>query len=318
VSFIGSSTPRRPRNSEDVENALALIGNTRVVAIETPGGRIAAKAEYLQPGGSVKDRAARAVIERARARGTLRPGQPVIEMTSGNMGAGLAVVCGALGHPFVAVMSVGNSPARATMMRGLGAEVVLVDQVDGTLGRVTGSDIDAAAERARDIARERSGFYVDQFNNADCIAAHEETTGPELRAQLDRIDAFVAAVGSGATIIGTMRDLKRALPNVIGAAVEPGGAAVLSGESVIKPGHLLQGTGYGITPPLWDPLLVDLYFSVSDEEAELERAALGRIGLYVGFSSAANVVAARTLLASGKLPRNATVATVLADTGLKY
>ena len=298
--------------------ALALIGATRLAVIDVAGGRIVAKAEYLQPGGSVKDRAALFAIERARERGALRPGGPVVEMTSGNMGAGLAVVCGALGHAFVAVMSAGNSPERARMMRGLGADVVLVPQVDGTPGMVTGSDIGAAAERARAIARDREAYYVDQFANADCFAAHEETTGPELRAAMSRIDAFVACVGSGATLIGTLRDLKRHDARVLGVAVEPHGAAVLAGEPVTKPAHLLQGTGYGAVPPLWDAALVDAYLAVSDEDAARERAALGRRGLYVGYSSGANVAAARRLLASGRLRAGAIVTTILCDTGLKY
>jgi cysteine synthase A len=297
---------------------LSLIGATRVVEIAAGGGTIAVKAEYLQPGGSVKDRAARAAIEGARARGALRPGQTVVEMTSGNMGAALAVVCDALAHPFVAVMSEGNSPERARMIRGLGAEVILVPQVDGTAGCVTGGDIGAAAERARAVAREREAFYVDQFNNPDCFAAHERTTGPELRTAYPRLDAFLACVGTGATLIGTLRDLKRSQPQLIGVAVEPFGAAVLGGATVTKPAHILQGTGYGSTPPLWDAGLVDAFVTVSDQEAADERAALGRRGLYVGFSSGANVAAARALLASGRLRANAIVATILCDTGLKY
>ncbi|BDE06110.1 cysteine synthase [Vulcanimicrobium alpinum] len=296
----------------------ALIGSTKVVAIDAAGGTIAAKAEYLQPGGSVKDRAALAAIVNARRRGTLPPGGTVVEMTSGNMGAGLALVCGAFGHPFVAVMSRGNSPARAAMMRGLGAAVELVAQVDGSPGRVTGADIDAATRRARAIADERCAFFVDQFANADCVLAHETTTGPELRAALPRIDAFVACVGSGATLIGTLRDLKRRDRRVRGVAVEPHGAAVLAGEAVTKAAHLLQGTGYARIPPLWDASLVDAYASVTDEDASAERATLGRMGFYVGFSSAANVLAARRLLASGTLRDGAVVATVLCDTGLKY
>jgi cysteine synthase A len=302
------------------ENAgvLSLIGGTRTVEIDVPGGRIAAKAEFLQPGGSVKDRAARAAIESARARGSLRPGQTVVEMTSGNMGAGLAVVCDALGHPFVAVMSNGNSPQRATIMRGLGAEVILVAQVDGSPGCVTGADITAAAERAVTLARERDAFFVDQFHNADCVTAHETTTGPELRGAYPRLDAFVACVGSGATFVGTLRDLKRHDPRVLGIAVEPAGAAVLAGEPMVKPAHVLQGTGYGLVPPLWEPELVDGFASVTDDEAAETRIWLGRLGLYVGFSSGANVAAARRLLASEKLRADATVATILCDSGLKY
>jgi len=309
----GSAALTTPR-----PGALTLIGATRIAILDVPGGRIAAKAEYLQPGGSVKDRAALFAIEGARRCGALSAGAPVIEMTSGNMGAGLAVVCGVLRHPFTAVMSAGNSVRRASMMRALGAEVVLVAQVDGTPGRVTGSDIAAAAAEARRLARERGAFYVDQFANRDCFAAHEATTGPELRAALDRIDAFVACVGTGATLLGTLRDLKRSDPRVRGVAVEPAGAAVLAGRSVTNPAHLLQGAGYALVPPQWDASLVDAFAGVTDEEAAAERRALARIGLDVGYSSAANVAAAKRLLASGELRDGATVATALADTGLKY
>ena len=131
--------------------ALDLIGRTPLVALHRVydgPGRIIAKAEFLQPGGSVKDRAAKAIVLAAREDGRLKPGMPVVEMTSGNMGAGLAVVCAALGHPFIATMSAGNSPARARMMEGLGAKVVLVPQADGTPGQVTGADVSAAAEEA--------------------------------------------------------------------------------------------------------------------------------------------------------------------------
>src|SRR5207237_5061017 len=129
--------------------------------------------------------------------------------TSGNMGAGLAVVCSALGHPFVAVMSRGNSAARKTQMEALGAEVVLVHQVDGSPGKVTGRDIDAAVDRARQIAGERDAFYVDQFHNDSGIRAHEQTTGPEIWQQTSgKIDAFVCIVGTGASLVGTGRYLR--------------------------------------------------------------------------------------------------------------
>src|SRR6516162_5995108 len=148
-------------------SSAGLIGRTPVLELSriwNGPGRILAKAEFMQPGGSVKDRAARAIIEAARADGRLKPSAPVVEMTSGNMGAGLAVVCAALGHPLVVAMSAGNSPQRARMLEALGAEVVLVPQVDGSPGQVTGSDVTAAAKVAQRIAAERRGFYVDQFN----------------------------------------------------------------------------------------------------------------------------------------------------------
>ena len=260
-------------------------------------GRIVTKVEFLQPGGSVKDRAAKAILMAARQDGRLRPGMPVVEMTSGNMGAGLAVVCAALGHPFVATMSAGNSPARARMMEGLGARVVLVPQVDGTPGQVTGPDVAAAAEEAAQIA-------------------HEAGTGPEILAQCDQaVTGWVATVGTGCTFLGVARALKAANPATLCVAVEPEGSAPLAGQPIIKPRHIVQGTGYSLIPPHWDAGLMDL--GLTDTEDWHHRLAT-REGPYVGYSAAANVCAAAKLLVSGRLGPDATVATVLCDTGLKY
>jgi len=241
-------------------------------------------------------------------------------MTSGNMGAGLAIVCAAFEHPFTAVMSAGNSPARASMMRGLGAEVVLTAQVDGTPGRVTGKDIAAATAAAVTLAAESGAFYVDQFNSVDCVAAHETTTGPELWAQLDgQIDAFVACVGSAGSFVGIARFLKAKNPAIRCVCVEPKGAEILAGRAVTKASHLLQGTGYGLVPPLWQSELMDGAISISDEEAEQWRWLIGsQEGLYVGYSAAANVCAAVQLLKSGVLSAASHVVTLLCDTGLKY
>lgn len=304
-------------------SVLDLIGRTPLVALSrlhTGPGRILAKAEFVQPGGSVKDRAALQIIQDARAAGRLAPGQTVVEMTSGNMGAGLAVVCNALGHPFVVTMSEGNSPARARMLEALGAEVVLVRQVDGCPGQVTGADIKAAAESAERIAAERNGYYVDQFNDPACVKAHEVGTGPEIwEAVGGEMDAFVAAVGTGGTFVGASRFLKRQRPDLTCVAVEPEGAEVLAGNEVTKPCHRLQGTGYGRVPPQWSSELADGYLAVSDDEADDYRSLLARReGLHVGYSSAANVCAAVKLIEGGRLGRSPTVVTVLCDTGLKY
>lgn len=303
-----------------VPSALDLIGNTALVALDRvhPGpGRILAKAEFLNPGGSVKDRAALEIIRAARADGRLADGAPVVEMTSGNMGAGLAVVCAALGHPLIVTMSAGNSAARARMLEGLGAQVVLVDQVDGAPGQVTGADIAAAADVAAQIAQDRGGFYVDQFNAAEGIAAHQRT-GAEIWDQSGGVvDAWVASVGTGCTFLGVAQALK---PRGVACfAVEPEGSEPLSGRGITKARHLLQGTGYGVVPPHWDAALVDGYLSVADREAEDWRTALAhREGLYLGYSAAANVCAVVKLIASGRLGEDPVVATVLCDTGLKY
>ncbi|UEM24354.1 cysteine synthase family protein (plasmid) [Skermanella mucosa] len=306
-----------------VTSALDLIGKTPLITLSraySGPGRIVAKAEFLQPGGSVKDRAAKAILLAAREDCRLRPGMPVVEMTSGNMGAGLAVVCATLNHPLVVTMSAGNSPARAKMLEGLGAEVVLVAQVDGSPGQVTGRDVEAAAEAARAIADERDGFYVDQFHAAEGITAHETTTGPEILEQLGRpVDGWVAAVGTGCTFMGVAKALKAANSATICAVVEPYGCRPLAGEPVAKARHILQGIGYGAIPPHWDPTLMDLSLVVSDDEAEKWRRKLAiEEGLYVGYSAAANVCAAANLLQSGRLEADAVVATVLCDTGLKY
>jgi cysteine synthase A len=305
------------------ESAIDLIGKTPLVALDriySGPGRIVAKAEFLQPGGSVKDRAAKAILLAAREDGRLRPGMPVIEMTSGNMGAGLAVACAALGHPLVVTMSAGNSPARAKMLEGLGAEVILVAQIDGSPGQVTGRDVEAAAEAAHVIACERDGFYVDQFHAAEGITAHETTTGPEILEQLGHpVDGWVAAVGTGCTFMGVTKALRAANSTTVCAAVEPLGCRPLAGEPTTKARHMLQGIGYGLVPPHWDPTLMNMSLGVSDEEAEHWRRKLAREeGLYVGYSAAANVCAAVKLLQSGQLHADAVVATVLCDTGLKY
>ena len=319
--MVSSSSPSFP--AKVVSSALDLIGSTPLIALDRVHGgpgRILAKAEFMQPGGSVKDRAARAILLAARADGRLAPGAPVIEMTSGNMGAGLAVACATLEHPLVVTMSAGNSVQRARMMEALGAEVVLVPQVDGAPGQVTGLDVKAAAETARRIAAERGGFYVDQFHAPECQQAHREGTGPEIWAQSgERVDAWVATVGTGATFVGVAAFLRQQNPSVLCVAVEPEGCQPLAGLPVTKPRHLIQGTSYGSVPPHWDAGLMNVSVAVTDEEVQRWRRLLAtREGLHVGYSAAANVGACAALLGSGRLAAEAVVVTVLCDTGLKY
>lgn len=304
-------------------SVLDLIGNTPLISlgrIAGGRGRILAKAEFLQPGGSVKDRPARKIIELAYEQGRLTPGQPVVEMTSGNMGAGLALVCSAFGNPFTAVMSAGNSIERVRMLEGLGTTVVRVPQVEGTPGQVTGRDIEAAASAARRVASDTGAYYVDQFNNPGSILAHEQNTGPEIWNQTEgELDAFVAMVGSGGTFVGTSRFLKKKNGSVICAAVEPKGAAILAGKGVTDTKHVMQGAGYSLVPPLWDASLADCFLEVSNEEAIETKRRLGiEQGLYVGYSAAANVCAAVQLFDLGVVREGGTVVTILCDTGLKY
>ncbi len=303
-------------------NALDLIGNTPLLKLSNlhPGpGEIFVKAEHLQPGGSIKDRAALQIIKDAYSTGILETGNPVVEMTSGNMGSGLAVVCNLYGNPFTAVMSKGNSPERVKMLKGLGAKVERVPQVNGTEGKVTGKDIDAAVSRAIELTKESNGFYVDQFNNNSCVKAHYNNTGPEIWKELVNISAFVASVGTGASFIGTSKYLKQQNSNVKCAVVEPSKSRYLAKGVVEDPKHILQGTGYGRALPFWEPGLVDEFLCVTNDEAKEYQRLLGsRESLFVGFSSAANVCAAIKYLESGKLGKSAKVVTFLCDTGLKY
>ncbi|MBL7698684.1 MAG: cysteine synthase family protein [Chitinophagaceae bacterium] len=301
-------------------NSLDLIGNTPLLQLDKiPGssGKIFAKAEYLQPGGSVKDRTALQVIRDAYESEKLRNGQVVVEMTSGNMGAGLAFVCARFGNPFVAVMPQGNSPERLRILKALGAEVILTEQVDGTPGMVTGKDIQFATDVAKEIAEKRNGFYVDQFNNPSGIKAHFTTTGPEILKNLPDIDVFVAIIGSGGTFTGTSKFLKSKNSGIKCIAVEPANAAILKTGKVEDAKHIIQGTGYGIVPPHWKKELADDIITVTDGEvrAMTKRLSLEE-GLYVGYSSGANVAAALKYLQSQEAALN--IATILCDSGYKY
>ena len=176
------------------ESILGAIGNTpsvwldRITTQSGVQGRILAKLDYLNPGFSKKDRAALGIIRAAEASGDLAPGQTVVELTSGNMGTGLAIVCGVLGYPFIAVMSKGNSPERARMMQALGAEVILVDQAPGAkIGEVSGQDLQLVENTAREVTTSRNAFRADQFNHPGNAAAHETGTGPELWEDLSLI-----------------------------------------------------------------------------------------------------------------------------------
>ncbi len=302
------------------KNSIELIGNTPLIRLDglTDGAfNLFAKLEYLLPGGSVKDRAALQILKDAYASASLIKGQLVVEMTSGNMGSGLAVVCKQFGNPFVAVMPKGNSPERIKILEALGAEVLLTDQVDGKEGMVTGNDIKYASKIAQDLALAKNGFYVDQFNNPSSIKAHFETTGPEILKDLESIDAFVSSVGTGATFIGISKFLKSKNNKIKCIAVEPENAAILKTGEVMNPQHIIQGTGYSLVPPHWDPELVDEIITVSDSEVKMMTRKLCREeGLFVGYSSGANVVAA---IKFGKLiGADKNIVAILCDTGYKY
>ena len=211
-----------------------LVEVARLAQAQNLNGRLLVKCEYLNPGSSKKDRIALEMIREAKAKGDLRPKQVVIELTSGNTGTGLAIVCRALDHPFVAVMSRGNTMERARMMRALGAEVVLVDRAPGSLpNQVSGDDLARVEERAQELTRERGAYRCDQFNLAGNCLAHERTTGPEIWQQAGgQIDIFLDFAETAGTWTGVMRTLKRMNPEVRGYLVEPREAAVLAGSEI--------------------------------------------------------------------------------------
>jgi cysteine synthase A len=304
-------------------SVLEAIGNTPLVELSrltrSLPGRILLKLEYLNPGFSKKDRAALGIIEEAERSGALRAGQTVVELTSGNMGTGLAIVCAVKGYPFVAVMSRGNSTERAQMMCALGAEVVLVDQAPGSpSGQVSGEDLKRVEERTQEISRERGAFRADQFLLEGNWRSHAERTGPEILRQAGHIDAFCDFVGSGGTFRGCAEAFRAAVPSVRCYVVEPAGAAVIAGQSTTRPNHRIQGGGYSI-PDLnfLRDFALDGCLQITDEEAiDCARRMAREEGIFAGFSTGANVAAALKLLNGGH--RGQTVVTLACDSGLKY
>ena len=310
--------------SEILNNVSEAIGNTPLVALDkiTVGlnGRILAKLEMLNPGFSKKDRPALQIIADAEAEGRLQPGQTVVELTSGNMGTGLAIVCGNRGYPFVAVMSKGNSAERARMMTALGAEVILVDQLpDSVPGQVSGGDLARVEEVAERITRERRAFRADQFKLAGNLKSHYLHTGPELFSQSGgSITAFCDFVGSGGNYAGVALYLKEQDASIQCYVVEPRGAAAASGKLVTHPDHPIQGGGYSMNElKFLEDVPVDGYLEVSGEEARNATRRLAREeGIFAGFSSGANLAAAIKLL-QGPLAGH-TIGIMICDSGLKY
>ena len=235
-------------------SVIDAIGNTplirldRLVAARGLSGTILAKLDYLNPGFSKKDRAAKGLIEDAERKGQLQPGQTVVELTSGNMGTGLAIVCAIKGYPFIAVMSKGNSPERARQMTALGAQVVLVDQLPGSVaGEVCGGDLEAVEKEAQRLTAEHGAFRADQFHREGAWLAHYHGTGAEIWAQSGgALDGFADFAGTGGTYAGVTRALKERNPAIRGYIVEPEGAAAIAGSRVTQPSHPIQGGGYAI------------------------------------------------------------------------
>jgi len=286
------------------DNILDLIGNTPL--LELKGERILAKAEFLNPGGSIKDRVAVAMLEGAERDGKLKPGSIVIEPTSGNTGIGVALVGRLKGYQVRIAMPEGMSQERKKLIRALGAELILTPNEESIAG---------AVKYARDLVASDPRFYMpNQFENPDNPRVHYEETARELWRQTSGdIDSFVAGVGSGGTLQGVGKFLKDHKPGVRIVAVEPKNVSALLGH---EPGlHQIQGIGDGFIPPVLDVSLVDEVIEVTDEDAIETTRQLGRDhGLLVGISSGANVWAARQL----RERHGGTVATVLPDRAERY
>jgi len=286
------------------DNVLDLIGNTPLLRLKQE--RVFAKAEFLNPGGSIKDRVARAMLEGAERDGRLKPDSVIVEPTSGNTGIGLALVGRLKGYAVRIVMPEGMSEERKKLIRALGAELVLTPDKDSLGG---------AVERARQIAAEDSRVFVpQQFENPDNPRVHYEETAPELWRQMTGdIACFVAGVGSGGTLQGVGTFLKEHNPDIKIYAVEPRNVSALLGH---EPGlHQIQGIGDGFVPAVLDVSLVDGVLEVTDEVAIQTTRQLGaEHGLLVGISSGANVWAARQL--AKRIDGN--IATILPDRAERY
>lgn len=290
---------------------LETIGNTPLVRLRRlrpqSGADLLGKVEARNPGGSVKDRIALAMIEAAERAGRLHPGDTVVEATSGNTGVGLAVVCAARGYRLVLTMPEGMSDERQRLFRLLGAELLLTPRIEGMSGAVY------AAQR---LVEERGYFWPNQFENPANPEVHERTTAREILEQTGkRLDVLVAGVGTGGTITGVATTLKKHLPSLRVVAVEPKASAVLSGG---PPGFTrIQGLGAGFIPGVLRRDLIDEVVAVSDEEAILTALRLAREeGILAGISSGA-AVAAALHVAEGLGPGKRVVC-ILPDTGERY
>jgi len=286
------------------DNILTLIGNTPLLQLR--GENIFAKAEFLNPGGSIKDRVALAMLEGAERDGRLRPDSIIVEPTSGNTGIGVALVGRLKGYRVIVVMPEGMSEERRKLITALGAELVLTPDEESIAGSV---------RRAREMEKNDPRVFVPmQFENPDNPRVHYEETAHELWRQMNgEIDCFVAGVGSGGTIQGVGKFLKERRPAAKIVAVEPKNVSALLGH---EPGlHQIQGIGDGFIPGVLDVSLVDEVVEVTDEDAIATTRQLGRdCGLLVGISSGANVWAARQM--AGKLAGR--IATVLPDRAERY
>jgi len=293
------------------DSILDTIGGTPIVKLHRlapKGVDIYVKVEAFNPGGSVKDRLALAIILDAEKRGALKPGQTVVEATSGNTGVGLAMVCAARGYPFVAVMSDSFSVERRKLMRAYGAKVLLTPAAERGTGMV---------KKAKELAEKHGWFWASQFENPANPAYHRSTTGPEILKDFAgrRLDYFVSGWGTGGTLTGVGEMLKLARPEVKVIGAEPAGAALLAGKEW-QP-HKIQGWNPDFIPKVLNREVIDEIKLIPDERSrEVARALAAQEGIFVGLSCGGTLAAA--LEVAEDAPKGSVLLAMLPDTGERY
>jgi cysteine synthase A len=312
--MITADAQTAPPLLRKVGSLVELIGNTPLVrlthVVDQDAAEVWAKCEQYNPGGSVKDRIALAMIEAAEQSGRIKPGESVIvEPTSGNTGVGLALVCAARGYRLILTMPESMSLERRALLQSYGAEIILTPE-----DRV----MEGAVSKARALCADNPGYFMpDQFRNPANAAAHRRTTAPEILQQMNGqpVDAFVAAIGTGGTITGVGSILRERFPGCRVIGIEPARSAVISGQ---PPGpHKIQGIGAGFVPEVLDRSVISELRLVEDRDAyDMSKRLAREEGLLVGISAGANVlVAGQVARALGPGKR---VVTVLCDTGERY
>ena len=311
TSDLRELKPSVRAGEEIADSVLDLVGNTPLVRLHrvVPEGsaEVLVKLDSLNPGGSIKDRIALSMIEDAEARGELKPGDTIVEPTSGNTGIGLAMVAAVKGYRLILTMPEDMSVERRKLLSRFGAELVLTPAIEGMSGAVFA---------AQELAEKHGYFMPQQFNNPANPEVHRRTTAREIMKATDgRLDAFVAGVGTGGTITGVGEVLKERYPQLLVVAVEPARSPVLAGGKAGLSG--IQGIGASFVPSVLNRDIYDELIAVSDEDAYAMTARLTKEeGLLVGVSSGANVVGA--LQVAKQLGQGKRVVTVMPDTGERY
>jgi len=297
-------------------NILDAIGNTSLVQLQkvvpSNGAKIFAKLEWENPTGSMKDRAAQAMISRAEENGRLKPRDTVVEYTGGSTGISLALICVAKGYKLQIITSDAFSRDKLNQMKAFGAELTIVPSEGGMTTKKLILDM---IEAAKEISNHPNTYWTNQLYNSDSITGYY-SLAEEIWNQMDgKVDAFVHSVGTAASLRGVATVLKKKNPQIKIVAVEPAESAVLSGG---QPGpHKIEGVGIGYTPPLWEPSLVDEIIPIKTEDAKEMTSRLAREeGLFAGTSSGANVLAAIRI--GEQLGPDSNIVTLMVDSGLKY